>query len=65
MSRKDDLIPDYVGGRKIVVLRGKYKGKTFTVSQSANDWVLVEELGTQVFAKSSVKYVDEKKHGSA
>ena len=60
MSRKDDLIPDYVSGRKIVVLRGKHKGKVFTVSQSANDWVLVRELTTQVFAKSSVKYVEDK-----
>lgn len=46
-------------GDKIKIKRGKLKGKVFTVHQSANDWLMVEELPAKILSISSVEKVDD------
>jgi len=39
----------------MMILRGKYKGKKFTLSQACNDWFTVKEV-PQVFTISNAQF---------
>lgn len=45
----------YKIGDRVRILRGKFKGKVFTVNQSTNDWVTVKELPKKVLSTSSIE----------
>jgi hypothetical protein len=46
----------YAAGEKVKILRGKLAGQTMTVNQSANDWVLLDEMGSrEVMSKGNVE----------
>lgn len=44
------------------ILRGKFKGKNFTLHQACNDWFTVKEQGTKLFGIRNAEWtLDEAK----
>ena len=57
-ARAFRLAWQYQGGDKVRILRGKLKGRVFTVDQSANDWVTLQEVYTNTHRVQSKRNVE-------